>query len=80
MGLKMVQTPEPDGRGHLRPSVSPDTHVDKDCLKMEKAAQVQARAWWALRKLPFKENKYKLTSITSFYNSLFYGNVMLEAA
>lgn len=76
----MFQTPEPDGRRHLRPSVSPDTHVDKDCLKTAKAAQVQARAQRALRKLPLKENKYKFTSISSFYNSLFYDNVMLEAA
>lgn len=74
----MFQTPEPDGRRHLRLSVSPDTHVDKDCLKMAKAAQVQARARRALRKLPLKENKF--TSISSFYNSLFYDNVMLEAA
>lgn len=67
----MFQTPEPNGRGSLRPSVSPDTHVDKGCLKMAKAAQVQVRAWGALRKLSFKDNKYKFTSISSFHNSLF---------
>lgn len=37
----MFQTQEPDGRGHLRPSVSPDTCVDKNCLEMAKAVQVR---------------------------------------
>lgn len=72
MKLKMFQTPELNGKGNLRSSVSPDTSMDKDCLKMAKAAQVKERTWEALRKLSFKENKCKFTSISSFHYSLFF--------
>lgn len=41
MGLKILQTPEPGGTGHLSPDVSPNTRVGNDYLKTVKAAQVQ---------------------------------------
>lgn len=54
--MKLLQTPEPGGRGHPSPGVSANTHAGSACSKMAKAAQLQASISGMLSWGDIKEN------------------------